>query len=116
MLTEAAQGLGRKDREEAAECLGSPDQQAINRIWQMIVAAFAIVFVGSSIALMAAVSTHGGYDRSRSPGWFRLRKGELWHAPGLVSLSKSNLPARLNAVSPQDRSSPVFVDSRSSGK
>src|SRR5919112_3406075 len=55
MLTEAAQSLDRKDREEVVECLGSPDQQATNRIWQMIVAAFAIVFVGSSIALIAAV-------------------------------------------------------------
>jgi hypothetical protein len=55
MLTEAAQSLDRKDREEVAECLGSPDQQATNRIWQMIVAAFAIVFVGSSIALIVAV-------------------------------------------------------------
>jgi hypothetical protein len=55
IVTEAAQGLGRKDREEVAECLGTPDQKATNRIWQMIVAAFAVVFVGSSIALMAAV-------------------------------------------------------------
>lgn len=55
MLTDAAQSLSRKDREEVAECLGSPDQQATNRIWQMIVGAFAIVFVGSSIALIAAV-------------------------------------------------------------
>ncbi len=55
MLTEAAQSLDRKDREEVVECLGSPDQQATNRIWQMIVAAFAVVFVGSSIALIVAV-------------------------------------------------------------
>jgi CHASE3 domain sensor protein len=55
MLTKAAQSLGRKDQEEVAECLGSPDQKATNRIWQMIVAAFAVVFVGSSIALIVAV-------------------------------------------------------------
>ncbi len=55
IATEAAQSLGRKAQEEVAECLGSPDQKVTNRIWQMIIAAFAVVFVGSSIALVVAV-------------------------------------------------------------
>lgn len=50
----AVNTLSPKDREELAERF-LPDQPVTNEIWLLIVKTFAIVLVGSSIALAAAV-------------------------------------------------------------
>ncbi len=55
IATTAIQGLSSKDQAAIARQLQAPSQQITNRIWQWIVAAFAIVFVGGTGALIVGV-------------------------------------------------------------
>ena len=55
VTTTAARSLSDKDQAEVARQLQGPTQQVTNRIWQVIVWAFAIVFVAGTGALIAGV-------------------------------------------------------------
>src|SRR5215203_3540346 len=55
IATAAIQGLSSKDQAAIARQLQTPSQLVTNRIWQWIVAAFAIVFVGGTGALIVGV-------------------------------------------------------------
>jgi hypothetical protein len=55
VATTAVQGLSAKDQAEVAGQLQGPTQQVTNRIWQIIVWAFSIVFVLGTGALIVGV-------------------------------------------------------------
>jgi hypothetical protein len=55
VATTAIQGLSSKDQADIARLLQAPSQQVTNRIWQWIVAAFSIVFVVGTGALVVGV-------------------------------------------------------------
>jgi|SRR5215216_140006 len=55
VATTAVQALSAKDQAEVARQLQGPSQQVTNRIWQIIVWAFSIVFVVGTGALVAGV-------------------------------------------------------------